>query len=166
VWPVLRVNHHLMSDTNSFPKNMLESLQKRVAESISGALWLLCAGLVKKYGDEIVHSAKNALGIQFLLQLGTLLLISCGYFCWKYFQIRKHLKKEPEPEKVAIVSGVEFVKGRRTLGRWLPFCPHCHTPLHPQDDIFPMACPSRCGWGSSIPQKEILKIMYPNVKED
>lgn len=157
----LRVNllRFQMSDKIPFHKKILQSLQARLVEGIAGTLWLLCAGFVQTFGDRIVHSVNNALGIQVLLQIGTLLLISSGYFCLKFFQIRKRLKHKPAKEKTVFVAGIEFRKGPRTVGDWLPFCPKCHTPLHPEKFCFPIECPSRCGWHSTISQLQIVELM-------
>ncbi len=68
-------------------------------------------------------------------------------------------KKELQPlqewlrEEIRLVCDVEFRKGVRTSGKWMPFCPKCHLPLaFPENPVHPTCCSdSDCGWGSNTP---------------
>jgi hypothetical protein len=54
-------------------------------------------------------------------------------------QAKKELQRLQEllREEIRLVCDVEFRKGVRTSGKWMPFCPKCHLPLaFPQDRLF------------------------------
>lgn len=52
-------------------------------------------------------------------------------------------------EEVRIHSAIEFRRGKRTGGVWMPFCPKCHMPVHDPDlEIYGIACSGDCGWMS------------------
>ena len=71
----------------------------------------------------------------------------------KYSQIKgefDNLKSEHE-EEVLIYKLVEFRRGKRTRGAWVPFCPKCHSPVTCDFDSKAHAfCTSSCGWEAII----------------
>ena len=74
-------------------------------------------------------------------------------------------KKELQPlqellrEEIRLVCDVEFRKGVRTSGKWMPFCPKCHLPLaFPQDPVRPTCCNDYdCGWVSNTPSHSVQR---------
>jgi hypothetical protein len=66
------------------------------------------------------------------------------------------LKREHE-EEIIVYHDLEFRRGRRTLGKWKPFCPKCHLPLtisHAGGD--PVMCrDGKCDWASMHIAQEI-----------
>lgn len=74
-------------------------------------------------------------------------------------------KKELQPlqellrEEIRLVCDVEFRKGVRTSGKWMPFCPKCHLPLaFPQNPVHPTCCSdSDCGWASNTPSHNVQR---------
>jgi hypothetical protein len=57
-------------------------------------------------------------------------------------------------EEVRFAEGVEFRRGTRTGGEWLPFCPKCHLPISSldissQETQMPYCNDSACGWIAS-----------------
>ena len=74
-------------------------------------------------------------------------------------------KKELQPlqellrEDIRFVCDVEFRKGVRTSGKWMPFCPKCHLPLaFPQNPVHPTCCSdSDCGWASDTPSHSVQR---------
>jgi hypothetical protein len=74
-------------------------------------------------------------------------------------------KKELQPlqellrEEIRLVCDVEFRKGVRTSGKWVPFCPKCHLPLaSPQDPVHPTCCSDcDCGWVSNTPSHSVQR---------
>jgi hypothetical protein len=63
------------------------------------------------------------------------------------------LLKEEHAEETRILRGFEFRRSRRTEGKWLPFCPKCHMPIHEisLEDGLVGVCSGRCGWMSNGP---------------
>jgi RNase P subunit RPR2 len=68
-------------------------------------------------------------------------------------QAKKELQQlqELHREEIRLVCDVEFRKGVRTSGKWMPFCPKCHLPLaFPQNPVQPTCCGDcDCGWVSN-----------------
>ena len=67
------------------------------------------------------------------------------------------LRKEHE-EDVVIERTVEFRRGKRTMGKWVPFCPNCHLPLAlPADHGNHLHCSDtgKCQWWSSLMHSEL-----------
>jgi hypothetical protein len=67
--------------------------------------------------------------------------------CNKAKQELRRLEAE-HAEEVRIFNTIEFRRGKRTNGQWLPFCPKCHMPA---SDIFHRGetninCSAGCGW--------------------
>jgi hypothetical protein len=61
-------------------------------------------------------------------------------------------------EDVCIQSGVEFRRGRRTAGKWLPFCPACGGLMRALDPRFGVVC-SKCKAHSPFVSSELDKII-------
>ena len=58
------------------------------------------------------------------------------------------LKKEHE-EEVVVLDAVKFRRGKRTLSRWMPFCPVCDLPLDvDRERRSPVQClgSRKCDW--------------------
>lgn len=77
----------------------------------------------------------------------------------------QRLQKEHE-EETRIWSTVEFRRGKRTDGQWVPFCPICHSPVsasvpHPLGQV---ACSGKCGWLSGIPSGKLGEIIQSFLK--
>jgi hypothetical protein len=58
---------------------------------------------------------------------------------------------ESQAEEIRLHSGIEFRRGKRTGGEWMPFCPKCHMPAfaNPNANRF-IACTAHCGWLSYV----------------
>ena len=57
--------------------------------------------------------------------------------------------KSEMAEDVKIIHGLEFRRGKRTDGKWMPFCPKCHLPAanDPKTFKWPFCTDqARCGW--------------------
>jgi hypothetical protein len=76
-----------------------------------------------------------------------------------------HAKEQIEADEVRIHrSGIEFRRGRRTSGTWLPFCPKCHMPATESRPHEVLSCSGRCGWVSAgwlIQLPEMLREIDP-----
>lgn len=57
--------------------------------------------------------------------------------------------KEEHVEEIRIEQGVEFKRGKRTGGKWIPFCPSCHTAADTSTGLLHCAVP-KCGWKTLI----------------
>lgn len=66
------------------------------------------------------------------------------------------LKKMLE-EEIRIIRSVEFRRGVRTGGQWLPFCPKCHLPLSPSAGEGRPFCndEGKCGWVSMLAWSDV-----------
>lgn len=52
-------------------------------------------------------------------------------------------------------SGIEFRRGKRTNGKWMPFCPKCKLPAStPMFGTF-IQCSAKCGWQSTLAHNEL-----------
>src|SRR3569833_3733880 len=71
-----------MSDDSpkSILKGFAQKLKDRALEAISGATWLLLAGLLAKYGDSVSDSVHHALGSKWMLIAMMSMLCSTIYF--------------------------------------------------------------------------------------
>ena len=71
----------------------------------------------------------------------------------------ERLKKEYE-EEVYFSRGIEFRRGRRTGGAWLPFCPQCHLPVEEDHDRenLPVGC-SVCDWYVQLPIRQLSPVI-------
>ena len=55
--------------------------------------------------------------------------------------------KDEHAEEVRIYHNIEFRRGKRTDGKWLPFCPKCHMPAGwTQKHGSLVGCTAGCGW--------------------
>jgi hypothetical protein len=76
----------------------------------------------------------------------------CGV-AYSYHQKLEEFKKEHEEETVTFEK-IDFVRGKRTLNRWIGVCPKCAKPVEdaavPQlgryENAKVIACSARCGW--------------------
>jgi hypothetical protein len=65
---------------------------------------------------------------------------------------------EAQAEDVCIHRGIEFRRGKRTLNKWLAFCPKCHAPAQEsmriragKRELVPAAtCTANCTWCAFI----------------
>jgi hypothetical protein len=64
---------------------------------------------------------------------------------------------ELQSEEKRIHSAIEFRRGKRTGGVWMPFCPHCHMPAVADDDQ-QVACSMGCPWACGVPWGELARI--------
>jgi len=71
----------------------------------------------------------------------------------------ERLKKEHE-EETHIARGIEFRRGKRTSGNWLPFCPSCHLPVEEDHKrgLLPVQC-SSCDWSVQLLMKELSSVI-------
>ena len=68
-----------------------------------------------------------------------------------------HLKRqlaEAQSEDIRIDTAIEFRRGERTSGRWMPFCPKCHMPAV-IDDRGLSGCSANCGWITNITKNQL-----------
>lgn len=75
-------------------------------------------------------------------------------------QTKKELQRLQElmHEEIRFVHAVEFRKGTRTGGVWMPFCPKCHLPINLPGDADVPYCTNRggCGWTGIMSPAAIL----------
>ena len=64
----------------------------------------------------------------------------------------QRLKDEHAEEIQIHRTGIEFRRGKRTSGKWMPFCPKCHLPAtHPRNESANVICSDRaCKWHVSV----------------
>jgi hypothetical protein len=67
-------------------------------------------------------------------------------------QLKKQLT-DSQVEEIRIYRGIEFRRGKRTHGKWMPFCPKCHMPSQYSSAVSPsgfpspaIVCSAHCGW--------------------
>jgi len=63
---------------------------------------------------------------------------------------------EAQAEEIRIHSAIEFRRGKRTGGVWVPFCPKCHMPARKDLGIF---CSAECGWNSDLSSDDLPRII-------
>src|SRR5262245_44922204 len=66
---------------------------------------------------------------------------------------------ESQSEEIRIRDAIEFRRGKRTGGEWVPFCPKCHMPArvsHAEGRIF---CSATCGWVSDLPAANLRSVV-------
>lgn len=65
---------------------------------------------------------------------------------------------ESQSEEIRIHSAIEFRRGKRTGGEWMPFCPKCHMParVSMQSGIL---CSAPCGWISDLPAGNLKSVV-------
>ena len=78
-------------------------------------------------------------------------------------QTREELRrlKDEYSEEIRIhkKSGVEFRRGKRTGGEWIPFCPSCHSPAASPREDYQLRCQSRtCGMTLLIYPRDLPRI--------
>jgi hypothetical protein len=67
---------------------------------------------------------------------------------------------EAQAEEIRIHSAIEFRRGKRTGGVWMPFCPKCHMPASVDDDgDFSIGCSAGCGWASLVFKRQLSAIV-------
>lgn len=66
--------------------------------------------------------------------------------------------KQEYSEEIRIHSAIEFRRGKRTGGQWMPFCPKCHMPAFATED-FSAGCSANCGWTSDVSEHELKHII-------
>jgi len=76
-------------------------------------------------------------------------------------QTREQLQRlqEEHSEEIRIHgSGVEFRRGKRTGGKWLPFCPKCHLPATGEGIV---SCPDKkkCCWFIGVGKKRTAEMI-------
>jgi hypothetical protein len=67
-------------------------------------------------------------------------------------QLKKKVT-DSQAEEIRIYRGIEFRRGMRTQGKWMPFCPKCHMPSQYSTAMAPngfhspaIVCSAHCGW--------------------
>jgi hypothetical protein len=70
----------------------------------------------------------------------------------------KRQLEDAQAEDVRIHSAIEFRRGKRTGGAWMPFCPQCHMPTA-IDDIDRVACTASCIWTCGVSSAELACII-------
>lgn len=151
--------------TKSKVLNLLttESVKVLVAAML-GMLGTLLLGIVVEIGDPIVETILRVSSGKLLLRtiavLTSLLIFS---FCWGLWA-RKRLMadlqrlKEEHAEEVHIYRSIEFRRGKRTGGQWLPFCPKCHLPTLTINST--TTCSNAdCHWAIHVGSTEISSIV-------
>lgn len=72
---------------------------------------------------------------------------------------QEHQKlRQEHTEEVILWKIVEYRRGKRTFGRWRPFCPKCHLPLE-VPDYSEIRCPANCGWTAHLRKKDVLEVI-------
>ena len=78
----------------------------------------------------------------------------------KQLRLDNERMKKLLEEEVRVARGVEFRRGQRTGGRWLPFCPKCGLPVeedHGRRNL-PVQC-SSCDWYVQLQMRELSSII-------
>ena len=71
---------------------------------------------------------------------------------------------EAQSEEIRIHDTIEFRRGIRTGGAWLPFCPKCHMPAGMTSKNGVMAaCTADCGWVSTQYAVDLMKLAKENL---
>lgn len=75
-------------------------------------------------------------------------------------QVREELKRlrDEHAEEVVIHRAIEFRRGKRTDGQWMPFCPKCHMPAMANEELA-ACCTGRCGWYCDVSYHELFRIL-------
>jgi hypothetical protein len=67
-------------------------------------------------------------------------------------QLKRQLA-DTKTEEIRVFRGIEFRRGERTRGKWMPFCPKCHMPSQYSSAVSPsgfpspaIVCSAHCGW--------------------
>jgi hypothetical protein len=73
---------------------------------------------------------------------------------------QEHQKlKDEYAEEILIHESIEFRKGKRTMNKWIMFCPSCHVPTftdYKEDGGSLVRCSKACGWaGMGFRKKEL-----------
>jgi hypothetical protein len=72
-------------------------------------------------------------------------------------QLKRQLV-EAQSEDIRIHSAIEFRRGKRTGGQWIPFCPNCKMPARVSES-FGIICSSGCGWVSDLSSHELQRVI-------
>lgn len=62
--------------------------------------------------------------------------------------------RDEHSEEIRIHHTIEFRRGKRTGGKWMPFCPKCHLPVSTMTGLFSCSDP-KCGWKLLEPAKSL-----------
>jgi hypothetical protein len=62
---------------------------------------------------------------------------------------KAHEKEKIENDEIIFHSGIEFKRGKRTGGKWMPFCPKCKMPAR-VSQYYGIICSANCGWVSDL----------------
>ena len=65
--------------------------------------------------------------------------------------------KDEHGEEIRIHRAIEFRRGKRTGGHWMPFCPKCHMPALATKDLN-AGCTADCGWVTDVSMEEMSRI--------
>jgi hypothetical protein len=65
--------------------------------------------------------------------------------------------QQAHEEEIRIEHTVEFRRGFRTNGKWLPFCPKCHLPASLMGRK--PHCSANCGWIAGAESDDIARMM-------
>jgi hypothetical protein len=63
---------------------------------------------------------------------------------------------EAQAEEIRIQNAIEFRRGKRTGGVWMPFCPRCKMPARLDLGIF---CSGECGWNSDLSTNDLPRVI-------
>jgi hypothetical protein len=63
----------------------------------------------------------------------------------KQTQVELQRLRDEHSEEIRIHTGIEFRRGKRTGGVWIPFCPICHSPADLTSGVVGCAN-SKCKW--------------------
>jgi hypothetical protein len=67
--------------------------------------------------------------------------------------------KDEHAEEIRIHRTIEFRRGKRTGGKWLPFCPKCHAPAGMTANHGILAgCTANCGWFTQEYKSDLVDI--------
>ena len=139
---------------------MKQFLQKLWSSPLKGTLLALptiAIGVVVNHlagsSGKVTLPAQTVIDV--LLLWGGSLFSVCGV-AYSYYQDLDRFKKEHEEEE-QIRDGIPFRCGKRTGGKWMPFCPVCDRPA---DTSTWLKCPNpKCGWTAIKNRKMIEDII-------
>lgn len=67
---------------------------------------------------------------------------------------------DAQAEEIRIHSAIEFRRGKRTGGSWMPFCPKCKMPASVDNDgEYSIGCSANCGWMSTVFKQQLDRII-------
>jgi hypothetical protein len=135
--------------------SIFDSIEKLITEHGSAAILTQQLALAK---DQFSHLERKVSDLQ--TQIGRL-EAQLERERTDHKQAREELQrlKDEHTEEVRFHKTVEFRRGKRTGGQWMPFCPTCHHPALHDDSINDYVYCTICAWVSYIQVQNVAEIV-------